>query len=318
MFRDRNKSFQQKIKWLPLGVKLLKIEMSPMAFYNILEHSSKDLKKEVAGYLIGKLKKGKLHITDTATTQQKATSTHVTLNDLEMVRIAEKLEYRGLHEHIIGWYHSHPKMGAHFFSHTDVATQTRYQQFFPQAIGLVIDPYKFKLSSKFSEIDCHVYHLEGEKLQNVTLTISSKLKKGLNRIYSHINELPPNVSSFLEKLEEFIETELDGRIIRNYHGNANRMNYQKTSRKMWAHVYTRFHGRFKKNDLVIKGFFRGKCKNVEDEFKSIGLNVAVTKDRHTNYYLVILNLERAIFSQQLSSLLKVLYQNWHGKKELLK
>jgi len=46
---------------------------------------------------------------------------------------------------VIGWYHSHPNLGA-FFSHTDRATQ---KAFFnnPYSIGVVIDPVRFEVKS---------------------------------------------------------------------------------------------------------------------------------------------------------------------------
>jgi len=46
----------------------------------------------------------------------------------------------GPHERVVGWYHSHPGLGA-FFSHTDRRTQ---QAFFPHAysVGWVVDPLR--------------------------------------------------------------------------------------------------------------------------------------------------------------------------------
>ncbi|MHA1300802.1 MAG: Mov34/MPN/PAD-1 family protein [Candidatus Helarchaeota archaeon] len=290
----------------------MQVTINPMAFYNILEHSSRDLKKEVAGYLIGKLKKGKIQITNTDTAQQKATSTHVKLDDLEMIRIAEKLENRGFKEHIIGWYHSHPRMGAHFFSHTDVNTQRRYQQLFPHAIGIVIDPYKFVNSLKYSDIDCHIYHLKGEQLEKRKIQIDFRLRTGLERIYTHLNNINGNVQKFINGFENFIQNKLQGIVYPNYYGNIYRINYQATPYKVWAHLYTRNYGKIRKNNLIIKGFFRGLCKKIENKFRSIGLKCKATKDRYSNYYLAIINIEKAVFSEPLSDILKELYQNWES------
>ncbi|MHA1379064.1 MAG: Mov34/MPN/PAD-1 family protein [Candidatus Helarchaeota archaeon] len=288
----------------------MRILINPMAFYNILEHSSKDLKKEVAGYLIGKVKTNKLYISNTDTAHQKATSIHVQLNDLEMVKVAEKLEKRGAKEHIIGWYHSHPRLGAHFYSHTDINTQIRYQQLFPEAVGLVIDPAKFKATSRFSDIDCHLYHLKGEKLQNIKLNINKRLLNGLTRIYSRLKDMPQNVREFINNFEKFLDTELESVVYANYYGNNFRTNYQITPFKVWSHIYTKNYGKFHKYDLVFKGFFKGACKRMEKKFDKIGFKARATKDAYSNYYLVILNIENAKFTEKLAVLLKELYKNW--------
>jgi proteasome lid subunit RPN8/RPN11 len=41
---------------------------------------------------------------------------------------------------IVGWYHSHPKLGA-FFSGTDRATQRAFFNH-PYSVGLVVDPWR--------------------------------------------------------------------------------------------------------------------------------------------------------------------------------
>ncbi|NVM02429.1 MAG: Mov34/MPN/PAD-1 family protein [Candidatus Helarchaeota archaeon] len=288
----------------------MRILIHPMAFYKIIEHSSKDLSKEIAGYLIGKIKRGTIQITDTATTQQKGTSTHVKMIDLEIIKVTEQLEKRMTNEIIIGWYHSHPKMGAHFFSYTDINTQKRYQKFLPKAIGLVFDPHKFTLSSKFEDIDCHIYHIKEEKLQSIKIPVKLKLKNGLKRIYRHLKILTQSNSSFVNDFENFIENELDGKIIPNYYGTNYRINYQQTPKKIWSHIFTKSYSRFQRNDLIIKGYFKGKCKKIEKKFQNIGYKANVTKDPYTNYYFAVLNIEEANFSQELSELLKELFVNY--------
>ncbi len=288
----------------------MRILIHPMAFYKIIEHSSKDLHKEVAGYLIGKIKRGIIKIIDTATTQQKATSTHVKMNDLEIIKVTELLEKRMSKQIILGWYHSHPKMGAHFFSHTDINTQTRYQKFLPQAIGLVIDPYKFTISSKYEDIDCHIYHIKEKKLQNIKYPIKLKLKNGLKRIYHHLKIISQSMKSFFNDFENFIEKELDGNIIPNYYGTNYRINYQLNPKKIWAHIFTESYGRFRRNDFLIKGYFKEKCRKIEKRFQNIGYEANVSKDPYTNYYFAVLNIQKVDFSQELSELLKELFVNY--------
>ncbi|MHC1592153.1 MAG: Mov34/MPN/PAD-1 family protein, partial [Candidatus Helarchaeales archaeon] len=117
--------------------------VSPLAFHEMIEHASSSQNKEVGGFLIGRMEKECLVITDVETGRQVATGTHVMINDLEMARIAEELHRFSPDKFIIGWYHSHPGMGSHFFSHTDVSTQKRYQALFKNAVGIVIDPVKY-------------------------------------------------------------------------------------------------------------------------------------------------------------------------------
>lgn len=291
----------------------MRVLIDPMAFYKILNHSNKDLGKEVAGYLIGKFTQSSLHITDATITEGKGTSTHILLNEHGMIRVAEKLENRGTSEHIIGWYHSHPRLGANFFSHIDINTQSKYQIFFPQAIGLVIDPYKFSISSNFEDVDCYIYHIQKEKpLMKIKFSINLELKRGLERIYLHLKRLSQNIQSFFKQFENFIEKELDGKVYPNYYGNNYRINYQMTPKRIWAHIYTKSNSRFQENDLVIKGYFRGKSKKIEKEFEEIGFKVRIIKDHNTNYYFLVFNLTKVNFSKKLSELLKELYENWES------
>jgi len=94
---------------------------------------------ESGGILVGKLKDEELLINGLETGQQSGTHVHVTLHDEFLVETATKYAERD--EKIVGWYHSHPKMGC-FMSSTDIDTQRRYQALFPNAVALVIDPQR--------------------------------------------------------------------------------------------------------------------------------------------------------------------------------
>ena len=98
-----------------------------------------EVSTESGGILVGKMKDEELLINGLETGQQSATHVHVTLHDEFLVETATKYAERD--EKIVGWYHSHPKMGC-FMSSTDIDTQRRYQALFPNAVALVIDPQR--------------------------------------------------------------------------------------------------------------------------------------------------------------------------------
>jgi proteasome lid subunit RPN8/RPN11 len=76
-----------------------------------------------------------------------------------MARLADALHKRGEGDVILGWWHTHPGMGAHFMSGVDIATQQRYQAIFPKAIAIIIDPQKFTRSLDIDDLDLHVYRV---------------------------------------------------------------------------------------------------------------------------------------------------------------
>jgi 26S proteasome regulatory subunit N11 len=167
----------------------LEIFIYPMALAKMIHHTSSNIHKEVAGFLIGKTPDAHtVEITDIAIARQQGTSVHVTLKDEDQALIAERLEQEEQDEVIIGWYHSHPRMGAHFFSATDVSTQKRYQYFLNQAVGLVLDPYKYATSGQVSDLDIHAWRVNE---QGVASDIPFKMLKDQNKsilnILEHLN-----------------------------------------------------------------------------------------------------------------------------------
>ncbi|MHA1275875.1 MAG: Mov34/MPN/PAD-1 family protein [Candidatus Helarchaeota archaeon] len=186
------------------------IILYPMAFAKMVYHTSSNIHKEVAGYLIGKvLDENTVAITDVAIARQQGTSVHVTLNDEDQALIAQRLEQEELGEVIIGWYHSHPKMGAHFFSSTDVSTQKRYQYFLNQAVGLVLDPYKYVLSGQITDLDIHAWRVdEREMASEVSFTMLKDNNRVILNILEHLkrqNVLESAVSQIIYNLNPKLE-----------------------------------------------------------------------------------------------------------------
>jgi hypothetical protein len=87
-----------------------------------------------------------------------------------MANLAEELAERRTGEAIIGWWHTHPGLGAGFMSGTDVATQRRYQAFFPEALAIVVDPMRFSESLVLQDLDLHVYRLVRDKPNDLSFS----------------------------------------------------------------------------------------------------------------------------------------------------
>lgn len=122
-----------------------------------------EVSTESGGILVGKMKDEELLINGLETGQQSATHVHVTLHDEFLVETATKYAERD--EKIVGWYHSHPKMGC-FMSNTDIDTQRRYQALFPNAVALVIDPQRPIF--RFYQVDDSSYtSVEYDVLENI-------------------------------------------------------------------------------------------------------------------------------------------------------
>ncbi|MHA1265609.1 MAG: Mov34/MPN/PAD-1 family protein [Candidatus Helarchaeota archaeon] len=201
---------------------MVDIIIYPMALAKMIEHTSQNVHKEVAGYLIGRIPDDQtVEITDIAIARQEGTSVHVTLNDEDQALIADRLEQEGLKEVIIGWYHSHPKMGAHFFSSTDVATQKRYQFFLEQAVGLVLDPHNYVISGKPTDIDIHAWRIEDNIAKDVPFRILIEKEKVLENILTHLkrqNILKRAVSQIIYSLNPKLEQSITKMLNLNFGG----------------------------------------------------------------------------------------------------
>jgi len=139
------------------------ILISVHAIAKILTIDSIDTTKESAGVLIGKYneKEKKLIITDVDTGKQRQTSTFVVLNDEALVEMVEELNSKGRDEYIVGWWHTHPGYGV-FLSGTDKGTQRIYQQLFPQAVAMVIDPSRYYKTNEHENLEIAFFRMINE------------------------------------------------------------------------------------------------------------------------------------------------------------
>ena len=160
----------------------------PWAIAKIIRHASKFPHREIAGFLIGKVsKEGELYIFDAKSGKHQGTNTSVILNESIMAQIAEELEKYREKLTIVGWYHSHPGLGAHFMSSTDVQTQKVYQSYFPKAVALVIDPVPFKRSGSWEDLDIHLYHVDNEAYKENQLVYITDIEKVIPQLVHALN-----------------------------------------------------------------------------------------------------------------------------------
>ena len=93
---------------------------------------------EIIGLLIGRLQDDTIIIEESTTGEFSSEPHRVTLPASSLARIADDIVTGRLKGNIVGWYHSHTAGGL-FFSDTDIATQTKLQQFSSLITGMVVD-----------------------------------------------------------------------------------------------------------------------------------------------------------------------------------
>ena len=115
------------------------VKLKKKVLEKIREQAVSSPRNEVAGLLLGSVRRKTLFVNDAITGKMKSSATHVTLEDDFLITAATQYGRLGRRKSIVGWYHSHPSLGC-FVSSIDFATQKRFQALFPDAVGLVIDP----------------------------------------------------------------------------------------------------------------------------------------------------------------------------------
>ncbi|MFB0544797.1 MAG: Mov34/MPN/PAD-1 family protein [Asgard group archaeon] len=184
-----------------------KVYFYPWAIAKIIRHASRFPHREIAGFLIGSVsKEGELYIFDAMSGKHQGTSTSVILNESIMAQIAEDLEKYGEKLTIVGWYHSHPGLGAHFMSSIDVQTQKVYQSYFPKAVALVIDSVPFNRSGSWEDLDIHLYHVVEDAYKEDQVFYITDIEKVIPQLVHALNLEFILSKPYLEKevsLEEF-------------------------------------------------------------------------------------------------------------------
>ena len=126
---------------------LVKVFLSQSAFCRISLHSTSEMDDEVGGALVGLLCMDRdsgeqfvvvQHMLPARHTRQG--SVYLTFTQDTIVDFHEEIEKNYNGKRIVGWYHTHPRMGI-FLSHYDTWL---HNNFFPEAwqVALVVEPHK--------------------------------------------------------------------------------------------------------------------------------------------------------------------------------
>ncbi|BCY19329.1 MAG: hypothetical protein GYA12_14975 [Chloroflexi bacterium] len=150
-FRHHRAPYYRALQWKPVEMdELIKpavqVFLTQQAFIRICAHAGSDLHNEVGGWLAGKAyldnQTGKPFIVINTVLPAEFTehgSAFLTFTQDSQVRMHATLtdDYPDLR--LLGWFHTHPKMGV-FFSEWD---RWLHENFFPEPwqVGLVIEPY---------------------------------------------------------------------------------------------------------------------------------------------------------------------------------
>lgn len=177
----------------------MRVVIYPSTLSKIIDFAGIDPRTESAGFLIGKIVRDELLITDSTMTKHTGTSAHVVVDNTEMAEIADELSGRGENESIIGWWHSHPGMGAGFMSGTDTATQEQYQKMFPQAVALVIDPVKFLQTGKIEDLDYKCYTIINKKYESLETKIADDQNEILITTFKSVKTLRKDLQRLTRK-----------------------------------------------------------------------------------------------------------------------
>jgi proteasome lid subunit RPN8/RPN11 len=120
--------------------------LTQKTFQQVMEHASSDLEKEVGGILLGKWcldsETTRQYIVVTASLPARFTqhgSVFLTFTQDSLVDIRAKIDEEYPEDVIVGWYHTHPRMGV-FLSQYDTWL---HEHFFPELwqVALVIEPH---------------------------------------------------------------------------------------------------------------------------------------------------------------------------------
>lgn len=141
---------QRARRWLPPFEDEVEPQVSvfvtPKAFVRFCAHAGTDLECEVGGGLVGKwrldVRCGRQFVVVENVLPARFTrrgSVFLTFTQDTLVAMNEELEERYPGKQLVGWYHTHPRMGL-FLSHYDVWL---HKNFFPEPwqIALVIEPH---------------------------------------------------------------------------------------------------------------------------------------------------------------------------------
>ncbi|MCX8062535.1 MAG: Mov34/MPN/PAD-1 family protein [Anaerolineales bacterium] len=177
--------YRRALRWkspLETGLEHLSVEVfvSQRAYVRFCAHAGSDLENEVGGWLVGKWradrKNGKQFIVIEAVLPAQYVrhgSVFLTFTHDSQIALYDELQRRFPHREVVGWYHTHPRMGI-FLSEYDAWI---HRNFFPEPyqVALVIEPHSSKggffIRQQDGKLDTRhyfgFYELNDRKLRSV-------------------------------------------------------------------------------------------------------------------------------------------------------
>jgi len=124
----------------------LDVFMTQGAFVRACAHAGSDLRNEVGGWMIGEWRSDKISQRQFIVIEKIMPAPHtqhgrayLTFTQDSQVAMHESLETRFPGKKVVGWYHTHPRMGVFFSGHDSWL----HLNFFPKPwqVALVIEPH---------------------------------------------------------------------------------------------------------------------------------------------------------------------------------
>lgn len=146
LFRSRRDPPTLQVKKSPGTVTRLQLSharltdavlVRPSVIAEAIEFCAKHAKNEVAGLLIGRSRGRYVVVERLHTIRRVGTSIAVDFHPEDFAAALKKVQPP---EMIVGWFHSHPRLGV-FLSDTDILHQTQSQDQWPEYVALVMDPF---------------------------------------------------------------------------------------------------------------------------------------------------------------------------------
>ena len=237
----------------------LDVEISPLAFSKIIDWTSSNTEREVGGYLIGYVEKGKVIITDSTFAVAKSTPSHVQLDEMAQFRIIEEIEKRNGKETILGFWHSHPGLGC-FMSGTDVATQKIYQALLPESVAMVNDGNKFAKTRSQSDFQALFYR--------------TKPDSGYHEVSFGVLTDP---NELLGILTDYVQSEENAEKIAQYTARQMALSIDDSLKDLTENKLL-LKEQFKKENIALKG----DLANIQSEIIELKRNLVATNEQFTS------------------------------------
>ncbi|NHI92742.1 MAG: hypothetical protein EAX96_09605 [Candidatus Lokiarchaeota archaeon] len=276
----------------------------------IFQHANSFSSKEVGGFLFGLIKNNKLFIKRAYRGKKSGSSIHIEISKFEMIKAIEEMNIKHPNLKLIGWYHSHPGMGAHFFSQTDINTQLNYQVFFPEAKALVIDTKKKAIKPILIPFDLQAWRVKNNKAEKVEFFLENSFKKKKHNFENNI-KLIGNKFDFLKRIEEFVHKEISYKVEMNLTSSKYHINFQENPRKIFMKIFTQKYKDFDLFDCLLYGTFSiNDSKQIMKLAKLFKLNLKSYSDRRQGKKILLLKNISELRINDFLEILKKISKFW--------